>query len=156
MGLERVATRQGNDMAVMPYRRRPSLEGRRSARIDSSGIGQNGHDSHSKVTPMRLALLAAASTVLLSACTWVHLAPSAKNVRVIPGGAAPAGCEKRGEVSVSVKDSVAFYERNSLRVRDELETLARNEGPGLQADTLQPLGDPSNGEQRFAAFRCGR
>ena len=105
---------------------------------------------------MRPAVLAAASAVLLSACTWVHLAPAAKNVRVIPAGATPAGCEKRGEVSVSVKDSVAFYERNTLRVRDELETLARNEAPGLQADTLQPLGDPTNGEQRFAAFRCGR
>lgn len=104
---------------------------------------------------MRLVLLAAASTVLLSACTWVHLAPNAKNVRV-GAGAVPSGCEKRGEVSVSVKDSVAFYERNNLRVRDELETLARNEAPGLQADTLQPLGDPANGEQRFAAYRCGR
>ena len=109
-----------------------------------------------KVSPMRPAVLAAASAVLLSACTWVHLAPAAKNVRVIPAGATPAGCEKRGEVSVSVKDSVAFYERNTLRVRDELETLARNEAPGLQADTLQPLGDPANGEQRFAAYRCGR
>ena len=59
-------------------------------------------------------------------------------------------------MSVSVKDSVAFYERNTLRVRDELETLARNEAPGLQADTLQPLGDPAHGEQRFAAFRCSR
>ena len=86
----------------------------------------------------------------------MHLAPAAKNVRVSPGGATPAGCEKRGEVSVSVKDSVAFYERNTLRVRDELETLARNEAPGLQADTLQPLGDPAHGEQRFAAFRCSR
>ena len=57
---------------------------------------------------------------------------------------------------MSVKDSVAFYERNTLRVRDELETLARNEAPGLQADTLQPLGDPVHGEQRFAAFRCSR
>lgn len=105
---------------------------------------------------MRLVLLAAASTVLLSACTWVHLAPTARDVRVVGVGAVPAGCEKRGEVSVSVKDSVAFYERNALRVRDELETLARNEAPGLQADTLQPLGDPADGEQRFAAFRCGR
>ena len=136
--------------------RRPSPEGRLTARIDSSGIGQNARDSPPKVTPMRLALLAATSAMLLSACTWVHLAPAAKNVRVIPAGATPAGCEKRGEVSVSVKDSVAFYERNTLRVRDELETLARNEAPGLQADTLQPLGDPAHGEQRFAAFRCSR
>ena len=106
---------------------------------------------------MRLPLIAVSLSVLgLSACTWVHLAPAAKNVRVIPGGATPAGCEKRGEVSVSVKDSVAFYERNTLRVRDELETLARNEAPGLQADTQQPLGDPVHGEQRFAAFRCSR
>ena len=109
-----------------------------------------------KVPLMRPAVLAVASAVLLSACTWVHLAPAAKNVRVIPAGATPAGCEKRGEVSVSVKDSVAFYERNTLRVRDELETLARNEAPGLQADTLQPLGDPVHGKQRFAAFRFSR
>lgn len=103
--------------------------------------------------PMRLVILAAAS-VLLSGCTWVSLAPEAKAVRVIPAGAAPTGCEKRGEVSVSVKHSVAFYERNELRVRDELETLARNEAPGINANTLQPLGDPANGEQRFAAFQC--
>lgn len=105
---------------------------------------------------MRLVLFAIATPLLLSACTWVQLAPNAKNISVIAGGPVPAQCEKRGEVSVSVKHSVAFYERNALRVRDELETLARNEAPGLQADTLQPLGDPSNGEQRFAAYRCGR
>jgi hypothetical protein len=108
------------------------------------------------VTPMRLVLLAAASTLLLSACTWVHLAPEAKTIRVVPAGAAPSGCEKRSEITVKVQGSVAFYDRNALRVRDELETLARNEAPGVQADTLQPLGDPVNGEQRFAAYRCGR
>ncbi len=105
---------------------------------------------------MRLVLLAATSAVLLSACTWVHLAPEAKGVRVIPAGAVPAGCEKRSEVSVKVPGNLAFYERNALRVRDELETLARNEAPGVQADTLQPLGEPVHGEQRFAAYRCGR
>ena len=104
---------------------------------------------------MRLVLLAAVvSPLLLSACTWVHLAPSARNVRVIPGGAAPAGCEKRGEVSVSVKDSVAFYDRNNLRVRDELETLARNEAPGVGADSISPLAPPRDGEQRWAMWRC--
>jgi len=41
-------------------------------------------------------------------------------------------------------------------VREELETLARNEAPGLGADTLQPLEEPRDGEQRFAAYRCGR
>ncbi|GAB2499229.1 DUF4156 domain-containing protein [Pseudoxanthomonas sangjuensis] len=93
----------------------------------------------------------------LSACTWVQLAPEARAVKVVPAGTAPAGCEKRGEVAVTVRNKVAFYERNSLKVRDELETLARNEAPGLQADTLQPLDEPNAaGEQRFAAYRCGR
>lgn len=104
---------------------------------------------------MRFAIIPLALVLTLSGCTWVQLAPGAKQVRVVAAGAAPAGCEKRGEVAVSVKDSVAFYERNELRVRDELETLARNEAPGIQADTIQPLGDPADGEQRFAAYSCG-
>lgn len=106
---------------------------------------------------MRLSVLvpaALAVAVLSAGCTWVHMAPGASAVRVMAAGNAPA-CEKRGEVAVSVKDSVAFYDRNPLRVREELETLARNEAPGLQADTVQPLGPPVDGEQRFAAYRCG-
>jgi len=102
---------------------------------------------------MRIAALAAVLAIAASGCTWVHMAPGAQAVRVAEGP--PAGCEKRGEVSVSVRDSVAVYQRNDLKVRDELETLARNEAPGLGADTVNPLGPPANGEQRFAAWRCG-
>lgn len=54
-----------------------------------------------------------------------------------------------------MKDSVAFYDRNPLRVQEELETLARNEAPGLGADTVQPLGPPKAGSQRYAAWKCG-
>ena len=104
---------------------------------------------------MRRAAFAASlalSALSLSACTFVHMAPGASAVRIVE--TPPAGCEKRGEVEVSVKDSVAFYERNELRVKDELETLARNEGPGLAADTMNPLGPPRDGQQRWAAWRC--
>ncbi|PBJ84134.1 hypothetical protein CMZ84_06735 [Lysobacteraceae bacterium NML93-0399] len=87
-------------------------------------------------------------------CTWVHMAPGASAVRVV--SAAPADCQKRGEVEVSVKHSIAFVERNQLRVREELETLARNEAPGLNADTISPLGEPAGGSQRFGAWQCGR
>ena len=100
-------------------------------------------------------LLSLAVAVLAGGCTWVHMAPGAQAVRVIPAGGPPAGCEKRGDIQVSVKGKLGFYERNPLRVREELETLARNEGPGLAADTLQPLDEPADGEQRFAAYRCG-
>jgi hypothetical protein len=63
-------------------------------------------------------------------------------------------CEKRGEIVVSVKDRLGPYERNEIRIIDELETLARNEAPGLGADTVQPLGPPKDGEQRWTALRC--
>ena len=100
--------------------------------------------------------LIAALLFPLSACTWVHMAPGASAVRVLAAGAVPANCANRGEVEVSVKDSLGPYERNPLRVRDELETLARNEAPGIGADTVHPLAAPADGAQRFAAWRCAK
>ena len=97
---------------------------------------------------------AVAATLLFSGCTWVHMAPGASAVKVVTGP--PAGCEKRGDIEVSVKDRLGPYERNTLRVHEELETLARNEAPGLDADTVQPLAAPVDGTQRYAAWRCGR
>jgi hypothetical protein len=96
----------------------------------------------------------ALSVLLCASCTWVHMAPGASAVKVVP--AAPSGCQPRGEVEVSVKAALGPIERNPLRVRDELETLARNEAPGLNADTVQPLGEPADGKQRYAAWQCGR
>ncbi len=106
---------------------------------------------------MRQLLIAAAlaAPVLLAGCVWVKMAPGAQNVRVVPAGQELTACQRRGEIAVSVKDSVAFYERNQLKVRDELETLARNEAVGLGADTIQPRTEPREGEQRFVAYSCG-
>lgn len=91
----------------------------------------------------------------LSACTWIKMEPEAARVRVLSSGASVSHCTAKGEISVSVRDRIGLYQRNDLKVRDELETLARNEAPGLGADTIQALEEPAMGEQRFAAFRCG-
>lgn len=99
-------------------------------------------------------LLAATLASVLSACTFVQIQPSGQVIRVVPAGQALA-CEKRGEIGVSVKDRLGPLERNELKVRDELEVLARNEAPSLGADTVQPLDEPMDGEQRWAAYRCG-
>ncbi|HET6396782.1 MAG TPA: DUF4156 domain-containing protein [Pseudoxanthomonas sp.] len=104
--------------------------------------------------PYRLPLLLLALAAPLAGCTWVPIKPEAKAVRVIPAGPAPAGCAKQGDVEVSVKHAVGFYRRDPVKVRDELETLARNEAPGVGANVLQPLGEPAGGTQRFAAWRC--
>lgn len=103
---------------------------------------------------MRLAAIVVLSIVSLGGCTWVHMAPGASTVNVVR--TAPTGCQNQGEVAVAVKHNIAFIERNPLKVRDELETLARNEAAGLQGDTLSPMGDPVAGEQRFSVWRCGR
>lgn len=100
---------------------------------------------------MRLLLLVAA-LLAMSACTFVHMTPGATRVKVM--SAAPASCEKRGEVEVSVKDRLGPYERSEAQVRDELETLARNEAPGVGADSISPITAPRDGEQRWMMWRC--
>ena len=102
--------------------------------------------------PWPVAAAALALALALPGCTWVRMAPGAAEVRVVT--AAPTGCTRRGEIEVSVGDRVPFYERNRLRVREELETMARNEAPGIGADTVQALDGPEDGEQRWVAWRC--
>ncbi len=104
---------------------------------------------------MRFAVLTTAVVLSLSACTFVKMAPGGNEVKVVPQNATLSACERRGEVEVSVKDRLGPYSRDALRVKDELETLARNEAPGLKADTVQPKSEPIDGVQRFVAWRCG-
>jgi hypothetical protein len=101
-----------------------------------------------------LSVAAAAAAVLLGGCTWVKMEPQGHGIRVAREAEDLSYCARRGEVTVSVRDRVGLYERNELKVRDELEVLARNEAPRLQADTVQPLGEPIEGEQRFVALSC--
>jgi hypothetical protein len=104
---------------------------------------------------MRIVMMSAVLLVAVGGCTWVKMAPGGAEVRVARADQDLSGCTRRGEVSVSVKDRLGPVERNSLKVRDELEVLARNEAPGVGADTVQPRSEPVDGEQRFTAWRCG-
>ncbi|MBS0194333.1 MAG: DUF4156 domain-containing protein [Proteobacteria bacterium] len=92
---------------------------------------------------------------LLPACAFVQMVPGAAQVRVVALGQPMAGCRVLGEVETSITARVGPYERNRLSVRDELETLARNEAVGLHADAVQPLAGPDGGNQRWRAYRCG-
>lgn len=103
---------------------------------------------------MRHLLFVLAAIGLLSGCDWVKMDQGAAQVRVMPLGQQMASCHRLGEVAVSVQDRVGPYERNNVTVRDELETLARNEALTLHADTVQPLAEPADGHQRWLAYRC--
>lgn len=104
---------------------------------------------------MRIATITAVCLLAAgSGCTWVKMGPGGADVAVARADQNMAACVRRGEVAVSVKDRLGPYERNEIKVRDELETLARNEAPSMGADTVQPKGDPVDGEQRFTAWKC--
>ncbi|MBX3724880.1 MAG: DUF4156 domain-containing protein [Xanthomonadales bacterium] len=97
-----------------------------------------------------IALVAALST----ACTWVKPDEAGSRVRVAYDGNA-TGCTKVGEIGVGVRDRLMpGVERNPLKVRDELESLARNEAAALGGDTIVAVDEPRGGEQRFIAYRC--
>jgi Domain of unknown function (DUF4156) len=100
------------------------------------------------------ALFVSFSLVALSACTIVKMGPGGDRVKVVSIGKDLSGCEKRGDIVVSVKDRLGPYERNTVRVKDELEILARNEAPGLKADTVQAVAEAEDGSQKWRAFRC--
>jgi len=103
---------------------------------------------------MRQPFLVFAALTLLAGCAWVPIEPGATQVQVYPMGQTMASCKNLGELAVSVTAEVGPYQRNSVSVRDELETLARNEALTLHADSVQPLGEPADGRQRWLAFRC--
>ena len=90
--------------------------------------------------------------LLLSGCAFVTLSPGGQRVQVLTG--APAGCQSRGEIVVTMTHRVGFYERDALRVRDELEILARNQAVQQGANRINLLRDDASGRQRWALWRC--
>ena len=91
----------------------------------------------------------------LAACSWgIRLDAGGQKVRTAWNDDVSA-CRSVGSVTVSVLDHVGPLDRNGLKVRDELEVMARNEAVGLGADTIKPKGDPRDGQQSWAAYHCG-
>ncbi|HEY8585570.1 MAG TPA: DUF4156 domain-containing protein [Rhodanobacter sp.] len=103
---------------------------------------------------MRKTLMLLVPVLLLSACNWgITLDPAAKNVRTAWSGDVSA-CRDLGKVTVSVMDRLGPVDRNDIKVRDELEVLARNEAAKMHADTIKPLSEPSAGSQPWGAYDC--
>jgi hypothetical protein len=104
---------------------------------------------------MRKTLLLLVPVLLLGACSWgITLDDAAKSVRTAWSGDVSA-CRDLGKVTVSVMDRVGPVDRNDIKVRDELEVLARNEAAKMHADTIKPLAEPADGSQPWGAYQCG-
>ena len=104
---------------------------------------------------MRKTLLLLVPIALLGACTYgITLDDAGKNVRTAWSGDV-SSCRDLGKVTVSVMDHVGPIDRNDIKVRDELEVMARNEAAKMHADTVKPLAEPSEGSQPWGAYQCG-
>ncbi len=91
----------------------------------------------------------------LAACSWgIKLDSGGEKVHTVWTGDV-TGCKDVGQITVSVLDHVGPVDRSGLKVRDELEVMARNEAAGMSADTIKPVGDPRDGQQSWAAYHCG-
>jgi hypothetical protein len=104
---------------------------------------------------MRKTLLLLAPVVLLGGCTWgINPEPGSNTVRTVWSGDV-SGCRDIGKITVSVQDHVGPFDRNDIKVRDELQVQARNSAVSMHADTIKPLADPVDGSQPWEAYFCG-
>lgn len=100
-------------------------------------------------------LLTLTMSLALTACTWVEPDAGGQRIRVAHGEDLSGCVDLHTTITVSVKHEIAGVERKAIKVRDELESLARNEAASSgAADTIQALEEPHDGEQRFAAYDC--
>jgi hypothetical protein len=108
------------------------------------------------VSPMRAFGLLLLASVWVVGCTWVKPDAQGELVNVVYTPAETRDCQELGSVTVSVKADIAGIDRNEVKVRDELESLARNQAATMNADTILPKSDVVDGEQEFFAFRCAQ
>lgn len=97
--------------------------------------------------------LAAIVGIALTGCTWVKVSDQGEKVRVLSADEV-VKCQRLGQTTVSLLAKVAGIERNTQKVQQELNTLARNAAPELGGDTVVPVSEIEDGKQTFAVYRC--
>lgn len=91
--------------------------------------------------------------LVMQGCTWVKLTPAGAGVKVATADAV-AQCKKVGYTETTLTDKVAGLQRNRDKVKQEMETLARNSGAKLKGDTVVAVSNIVNGSQTFDVYVC--
>ncbi len=105
--------------------------------------------------PIKIAGALAMLTILgpTLGCNWVPLTSEGENVRVLQASAV-TDCQKVGKVSSKTSDRILIFARTDRKIREELESLARNEAVDLNGDAIVPIGTEADGRQSFEVYRC--
>ena len=98
-------------------------------------------------------VITSAITMPTLGCTWVPLTEEGRNVRILQASAAE-DCQKISTVSSKTADRVVIFARSDRKVREELESLARNEAADGGGNAIAPIGAMVNGRQFFDVYRC--
>ncbi|MCP1728382.1 hypothetical protein J2T60_002382 [Natronospira proteinivora] len=93
------------------------------------------------------------AVLTLAACTWVRPDTGADEVLVLPKERV-ADCERLGSVEVSVLARVVGMDRHEEEVESDLQVLARNHAVERGGDTVVPLSEIKDGEQRYGIYSC--
>ncbi len=102
---------------------------------------------------VRWIALGTLSCLVLTGCTWIALTPGGEKTQVLSPGEV-SSCKQMGETRSAVQASLWIVNRNSVKVKGELEALARNEAAVLGGDTVVPTSEVVAGKQTFAVYRC--
>jgi hypothetical protein len=107
------------------------------------------------VKPIDIASIIFMLAILVPAlgCTWVPLTSEGEKVRVLQEGAV-TDCQKVGKVTSKTSDRIWIFARTDRKVREELESLSRNEAVDLNGDAIVPIGAVTEGRQTFEVYRC--
>ena len=106
-----------------------------------------------KLIRITCVVIMCAVTASTLGCTWVPLTDEGGNVRTLQANAAE-DCQKISTVSSKTADRVVIFARSDRKVREELESLARNEAADAGGNAIVPIGTMTNGRQSFDVYRC--
>jgi hypothetical protein len=93
--------------------------------------------------------------MLALGCTWVKLSEGGTAVRVARPGEV-AGCESKGRTHAQTTDRVVIFARRDQPIKQELESLARNEAALMGGDTIVAATEIERGRQTFDVYRCAK
>jgi hypothetical protein len=107
------------------------------------------------VKPIDIASIISVLVILVPAlgCTWVPLTSEGENVRVLQASAV-TDCQKVGKITSKTSDRILIFARTDRKVREELESLSRNEAVDMNGDAIVPIGTVTDGRQAFEVYRC--
>lgn len=91
--------------------------------------------------------------LFIAGCSWVKPTAEGEKVRVLAADEVVT-CRDIGATTVSVVDQVGGIDRDPKKVASELRILARNSAARIGGDTVVPITEVSDGEQRFEVYRC--